>query len=183
MTHARHHQEGSLVIKAVFTCALARLVFAPGASAQAPNGVAPPAVVVSGAALGSTMRRSAANNTLDTKVAETAVKGGLIRVGVIYRTNPETRALIHQELTEIYYIVQGGGTLVTGGTVEDVQPVSDPPNLGPTPSFFVTQIGGRTQRVGVGDVVILPAGLPHRLSQLDGPTSYIIYRFEGAQPQ
>jgi len=160
-------------------CGLAVLVLAPGVSAQLP----PPAVIVNASELGATMRQSAANNTLDTKVAETPVKGGLIRVGIIYRERPETRALIHQELTEIYYIVSGGGTLVTGGTAEDVQPVSDPPNLGPTPSFFVTQIGGETRRVGVGDVVILPAGLPHRLSELDGPTSYIIYRFEGAQPQ
>ena len=168
---------------ATLACALAALIFASGVSAQLPGVEAPPAVIVNASQLGATMRQSAANNTLDTKVAETGVKGGIIRVGIIYREQPETRALIHQELTEIYYIVEGGGTLVTGGTVENVQPVSDPPNLGPTPSFFVTQVGGETQRVGVGDVVILPAGLPHRLSELDGPTSYIIYRFEGDQPQ
>ena len=147
------------------------------------TGVAPtPAVTVSEADWMATMARSAANNTLDTKVGETAVKGGVVRVGVIYRSRPETRALVHQELTEIYMIVEGSGTLVTGGTATDSQPVSDPPNLGLTPNFFVTQVGGEVRRVGPGDIVIIPAGLPHRLSEIDGPMSYTIYRFEPTQP-
>jgi mannose-6-phosphate isomerase-like protein (cupin superfamily) len=111
-------------------------------------------------------------------VNQTAVKGGIVRVGIIHRTRPETRALMHQEFTETYYIVEGSGTLVTGGTMEEQRPVSDPPNLGPTPSFFATQVGGVTQHVGVGDIVVIPPGVPHRLSELDSPMSYIIYRFE-----
>jgi mannose-6-phosphate isomerase-like protein (cupin superfamily) len=130
-----------------------------------------------------TMRQSAANNRLDTKVAETAVRGGVVRAGVIYRSRPETRALVHQELTEIYMIVEGSGTLMTGGTATDAQPVSDPANLGLTPSFFVTQSGGESRRVGPGDIVIIPAGLPHSFQQLDGPMSYTIYRFEPTQPR
>jgi len=153
------------------------LVAAPAASAQT-NPAPPPAVIVTQDDWMTVMRRSAANNTLDTKVAETTVKGGVVRAGVIYRSRPETRALVHQELTEIYMIVEGSGTLVTGGTATDVQPVSDPPNLGLTPSFFVTQVGGEVRRVGPGDIVIIPAGLPHRLSEIDGPISYTIYRFE-----
>lgn len=179
MKRATRSHSGSPLAETLTAFACVSLAFATGASAQQPDGVVPPAVVVNAATLDATMRQSAADNTLDIKVAETAVRGGIVRTGVIYRTRPETRALIHQELTEIYYIVEGGGTLVTGGAVEDAQPVSDPPNLGTTPSFFVTQIGGETRHVGVGDVVILPAGLPHRLSELDGPTTYIIYRFEG----
>jgi mannose-6-phosphate isomerase-like protein (cupin superfamily) len=158
------------------------LVAAPGASAQA--AVDPsPAVVVSEVDWMAVMSRSAANNTLDTKVAETSVRGGVVRVGVIYRSRSETRALVHQELTEIYSIVEGTGTLVTGGAATESQPVSDPPNLGLTPSFFVTQVGGETRRVGPGDIVVIPAGLPHRLIELDGPMSYTIYRFEPTQPQ
>lgn len=141
----------------------------------------PPAVVVSADTVDTTIKQSIANNTLDKKMAESAVKGGIVRVGVVHRTKPEPRALLHNELTEIYQIVRGSGTLFTGGTPTDPQPVSDPPNLGPTPSFFVTQAGGATQHVKAGDIVIIAAGLPHRFSSLDGPIEYIIYRFEAAQ--
>lgn len=161
--------------------AVAGLVTAPHVGAQ--NTDVAPATVVSEADWMTVMSRSAANNTLDTKVAETPVRGGVVRVGVIYRSRSETRALVHQELTEIYSIVEGTGTLVTGGTATDSQPVSDPPNLGLTPSFFVTQVGGDVRRVGPGDIVIIPAGLPHRLIELEGPMSYTIYRFEPTQPR
>jgi mannose-6-phosphate isomerase-like protein (cupin superfamily) len=139
-----------------------------------------PAAVVSAETIEATMKQSIANNTLDKKINETPIKGGIFRVGVVHRTNPEPRALLHDDLTEVYQIIQGSGTLVTGGTPQEARPVSDPPNLGPTPSYYVTQLGGVSQRVKAKDVVVIPAGLPHRFSQLDGPIEYVIYRFEVA---
>ncbi len=106
---------------------------------------------------------------LDTKVAEQAIKGGLLRVGVVHRPKPEPRALLHQELTEIYSIVEGSGTLITGGTYQDARPAADPPNIGNTPTFYVNQAGGVTQKVKPKDVIIIPAGTPHRFLELDGP--------------
>jgi len=29
-----------------------------------------------------------------------------------------------------------------------------------------------------GDIIIIPAGTPHSFSELDGPISYLTYRFE-----
>lgn len=152
-----------------------------GLAAQAPAPA--PAAVVPAETIDSTMQQSIANNTLDTKVNETPVKGGIIRIGIVHRTRPETRALLHDDLTEIYQIVSGSGTLVTGGTPQGASPVSDPPNLGPTPSYFVTQVGGETRKVKAKDVVVIPAGLPHRFSELDGPIEYVIYRFEATPPK
>jgi len=137
-----------------------------------------PAAVVTADQLDDQLARSVAGDILNTKLNETPVKGGLIRVGIVHRSAPETRALLHDDLTEIYQILEGTGTLVTGGSMENQRAVSDPPNLGDTPSYFVTQVGGDVQEVGPGDVVILPAGIPHRFSALAGTISYIIYRFE-----
>jgi mannose-6-phosphate isomerase-like protein (cupin superfamily) len=133
---------------------------------------------VSAADIASTMKHSVENNVLDTKVNETAVRGGLIRVGVVHRKNAEAAALMHEQLTEIYQIVEGSGTLTTGGTMPNPRAVQDPPNLGPTPTFSGDQVGGTSRKVGPKDVVIVPAGMPHRFTQLDGPISYVIYRFE-----
>ena len=150
--------------------------------AQGPaSGPVPPAIVVRAETVDGTLKQSIANNTLDKKMAETPTKGGIVRVGIVHRTAPEPRALLHNELTEIYQIIQGSGTLYTGGAPTEAKPVSDPPNLGPTPSFYVTQAGAAaTQKVKQGDLVIIPAGLPHRFSELDGPIEYVIYRFEAA---
>ena len=155
------------------------LLVAPAAFAQTPAPA--PAAVVSAETVDATLRASIANNTLDKKMNETPVKGGIVRIGIVHRTKPEPRALLHNELTEIYQIIQGSGTLFTGGTPQEPTPVSDPPNLGPTPSFYVTQAGGTTQKVKAHDIVVIPAGLPHRFSELDGPIEYVIYRFEAAQ--
>jgi hypothetical protein len=164
------------IFLSLWTLALAQ---AGAAAASVPSVATPaPAAVVSAETVAATMARSIANNTLDTKMNETPVKGGIIRVGLVHRTKPEPRALLHDDLTEIYQIIKGSGTLFTGGTPQGPTPVSDPPNLGPTPSWYVTQEGGVTRKVKTNDIVIIPAGLPHRFSELDGPIEYVIYRFE-----
>lgn len=131
----------------------------------------------------STMKRSVANNILDTKMEKATVKGGIVRVGLVHRKNAEAAALMHEDLTEIYQIIEGSGTLIVGGTMENPRPVSDPPNLGPTASYSGAQTGGVSQKLMPKDVVIVPAGMPHRFIQLDGPISYVIYRFEPAKPK
>lgn len=143
----------------------------------------PQGSVIAAADIDATMRASIATKKLDTKINETPVKGGIVRVGIVHRTSAEARALMHDELTEIYQIIEGSGTLLMGGEMQDKRPVSDPPNLGPTPSYFVTQVGGVTRKVGPKDLVILPAGIPHRFTQIDGPISYVIYRFEPVAPK
>jgi len=165
------------ILFSLWTLALAQA--GAGAAASVPSTATPaPAAVVSAETVDATMARSIANNTLDTKMNETPVKGGIVRVGLVHRTKPEPRALLHDDLTEIYQIIKGSGTLFTGGTPQDPTSVSDPPNLGPTPSWYVTQAGGVTRKVKANDIVIIPAGLPHRFSELDGPIEYVIYRFE-----
>ena len=92
----------------------------------------PPATFVAAAEIDATLRQSIANNTLDTRVALAAGARGIVRVGIVHRKTQEPRALMHEELTEIYQIVEGAGTLVTGGPVPAVRPVDEPPNVGPT---------------------------------------------------
>jgi len=154
------------------------------ALAQAPLQAAPPpppATFIGSAEIESTLRESIANNTLDTRVALAPGPRGIVRVGIVHRSKQEPRALMHEELTEIYQIIEGSGTLVTGGAMTDCAPVADPPNLGPTRSYYCTMTAGVSQKVKPKDMVIVPAGTPHKFSQLDGPISYAIYRFEAPQ--
>ena len=97
------------------------------ALAQAPSQAtlpAPPATFIGSAEIESTLRESIANNTLDKRVALAPGPRGIVRVGIVHRSKQEPRALLHEELTEIYQIIEGSGTLVTGGATTDCAPVS-----------------------------------------------------------
>jgi hypothetical protein len=86
------------------------------ALAQAPSPAAPPpppATFIGSAEIESTLKESIANNTLDKRVALAPGPRGIVRVGIVHRSKQEPRALMHEELTEIYQIIEGSGTLVT----------------------------------------------------------------------
>lgn len=86
---------------------------------------------------------------------------------------PLQEANLHQTKTaEIYYILEGGGTLVTGGTLQNPKPMTPgSPNLqGPG----IT--GGVTRHISKGDVVIIPGRTPHWWSKQDGNLKYLIFR-------
>jgi quercetin dioxygenase-like cupin family protein len=38
--------------------------------------------------------------------------------------------------------------------------------------------GGVTQKVKAGDVVVIPAGVPHWFSQIDGSITYVVVRVD-----
>lgn len=74
----------------------------------------------------------------------------------------------HAGWTEIHHILQGSGTFVTGGTV--VRGSGADGN---------TIQGGVSRPVSVGDVVLIPAGLPHWYKTVDGGgITYVETRFE-----
>ena len=66
-------------------------------------------------------------------------------------------AEIHARYDDLMIVQQGSATLIIGGTVVDAQPGSD----GETKGTSVQ--GGKAQTISAGDVVIVPAGLPHQL--------------------
>jgi mannose-6-phosphate isomerase-like protein (cupin superfamily) len=76
----------------------------------------------------------------------------------------------HHDITEIYQVVTGSGTLVTGGTLEASKEISpsDPSVvrlMGPTAQGAAIN-GGTSRRIGPGDIVIIPANTPHGFADL-----------------
>jgi mannose-6-phosphate isomerase-like protein (cupin superfamily) len=149
------------------------LVLAQGA-AQAPG------TFVAKAQIDEALKKALAGpngNIVDQKISTTEIEGGKAHVAHLRRVQPETSALIHDHVTEIYYILEGSGVLMTGGRIENVRE-SDLSNVGAGISHTGAHVGGTTQRLAPGDVFVVPAGVPHRFSQLDGPIRYVVYRFE-----
>ena len=128
--------------------------------------------------IAATLKQSIANNVVDQPIKLAGIPGGhKASVALLRRTKAETTALIHDYVTEIYQIVEGSGTLVTGGTLEDPKE-NDLTRLNAGMSQTGVHRGGESQKVKARDVIIVPAGMAHRFSELDGPITYLVYRFE-----
>ena len=101
-----------------------------------------------------------------------------IGVSAVQRSKVEVRDTImgiaHPDLDEIYYMVSGTGTMVTGGEFVNKQSnVSQ--LLGPMERGEIR--GGVLQYVEPGDIAIIPKGMPHAWHKIDTDTiSYIIFR-------
>ena len=82
--------------------------------------------------------------------------------------------IAHVGLDEIYYIVAGEGTMVTGGEFIDMQ-TSNSDLLGPMQRGVIK--GGVLQKVKPGDIAIIPKGMPHGWHEITTDAiSYIIFR-------
>ena len=102
---------------------------------------------------------------------------GGYKVGVFGVFRPKTDpgdAIAHETRTsEVYYILEGGGTLVTGGKIVNPKPVPANRSAGPRGEKIE---GGVTRHVSKGDLIIIPGRTPHWWSSLDGDLNYMIIR-------
>jgi len=136
------------------------------------------ATIVSADEIAATLKQSIANNTVDQPIKLADLPGGhKASVALLRRTKPETSALIHDYVTEIYEIVEGSGTMVSGGTLMDPKE-NDLTRVNAGMSHTGMHHGGESRKVKAKDVIIVPAGMAHRFSELDGPIVYLVYRFE-----
>jgi mannose-6-phosphate isomerase-like protein (cupin superfamily) len=71
-------------------------------------------------------------------------------------------ATVHERDAEMFYVVDGSGTLVTGGTLRDGKRTNAENMAG-------TAIdGGMTRKINKGDWIMVPQNTPHWFSQIDG---------------
>jgi len=146
--------------------------------AQAPKSAAS-ATYVTPAEMTSALK-SAPNQAaplIDRPVRVIEAGGHYLGVAMVQRTSADQNALIHDKIDEIYYVLEGGGTLVTGGTLVNPKQTKSSPTIGPGWSGSSIK-GGESRRVNAGDVVFIPAGVAHMYSQLDGTIRYLTYRVD-----
>jgi len=100
---------------------------------------------------------------------------GDYRVGVYGVFRPQDfpgDANLHEvNTTEIYYMVKGAATLVTGGTLTEPHPAPSGTSLRGSGID-----GGVSRRITKGDVVIIPGHTPHWWSALETDIEYLIFR-------
>ena len=88
------------------------------------------------------------------------------RVHVFHRDDPG-EVEIHQKDTDIFYVLEGSATFVTGGTVTAGK------ETGPGEIRAAAMEGGTVRAVTKGDVLIIPANVPHWFKAVERPTTYL----------
>jgi mannose-6-phosphate isomerase-like protein (cupin superfamily) len=76
----------------------------------------------------------------------------------------------HANVTDIYYITKGAGTLVTGGRLEGSRETRPGEMIGGE------LIGGEERQVSMGDVVAIPPGIPHWYKEVPDEISYYLIK-------
>jgi glc operon protein GlcG len=79
-------------------------------------------------------------------------------------------AEIHTKDADIVYVLEGTATLVTGGMA------IDPKTTAPDELRGTAITGGETRRLKKGDVIIVPAGVPHWFKEVTNPFLYYVVK-------
>jgi len=110
------------------------------------------------------------------KVAAAFAAGGSFletpqyRVGLARREGPGD-AEVHDVDTDIFYVLEGTSTLVTGGELVE------PRTVGPNEHRASSTRGGETRTVTKGDIIVIPHTVPHWFSAVsEAPFLYLVVK-------
>lgn len=80
---------------------------------------------------------------------------------------------LHQNFADLFVILEGHATLLTGGEVADAKTTA------PGEIRGTSVKGGKPQEVRAGDAVHIPAGMPHQMLVAEGETiTYFVIKIE-----
>lgn len=109
------------------------------------------------------------------KVADALAKGGSLATNKAYTVSGAHRTAagqveMHEKETDILYITDGEATFVTGGTMVGGK-------MSKAGQWLGSDItGGETHHLTKGDVVTIPAGMPHWFKEVPKSVSYFVVK-------
>ncbi len=108
-------------------------------------------------------------------ISQPIVGTGAYRASLEYRSGPAAPAAIHDSEAELMVVVDGAGTLTTGGTLVDGT------RSNPTNQAGSAITGGTPNHLSKGDMTIVPAGVPHQI-QGDAGSAIVLMTFHVPSP-
>jgi quercetin dioxygenase-like cupin family protein len=109
------------------------------------------------------------------QVSQTFAKGATLyngnpernyRVHIFHRDTPG-EVEVHSQDTDILYILEGSATFITGGTIAGGKETA------PDEIRLASMDGGVVRRLTKGDVIIVPARVPHWFKEVQQPITYL----------
>jgi mannose-6-phosphate isomerase-like protein (cupin superfamily) len=178
--------------KIVLTLVFAAPIFAQASGHAEPRGAA---TYVSSSEIQATVAKTQAAAVNDTQVRVVGINDAgnkpdyNVAIGVLHRGNTAKNGagggLEHEFVTEVYQIVSGSGTFVTGGFLEN--PKASPPEStivklldGPSTTGGPVK-GGESRKVGPGDMIVIPPNTPHWFSEIT--TDQVVYTVVRIDPR
>jgi quercetin dioxygenase-like cupin family protein len=112
------------------------------------------------------------------KVADAFKKGGPLYAAENYkimaghRDDAKKPAEVHAKDTDVFYILEGSATFVTGGEL-----VNGAPDNGKVDELRGPSIkGGEPHKLEKGDVIVIPHGIPHWFTEVTPPFNYFVVK-------
>jgi mannose-6-phosphate isomerase-like protein (cupin superfamily) len=178
-------------VRKAFAVALALAggaALAQPAAQHMPRGVA---TDISNADIMATAAKTAQLPVSDQQIRVVNINGEYnVGVGVVHRAKTNGAgapgaggAVEHSQITEIYHVISGDATFVTGGTIEGAKEVPADNQVVTTLNGPSTNGGpvmnGASRRVGPGDVVVIPPNTPHWFSEIrSDQIVYLVVRMD-----
>jgi mannose-6-phosphate isomerase-like protein (cupin superfamily) len=109
------------------------------------------------------------------KVSATFAKGGPLIETPGYKVHAGRRERpglveLHTQETDVFYVVEGTATFITGGAMIGGKEVS------PGQMRGTSITGGETHHLKKGDVIVVPNGTPHQFAETSNPFLYFIVK-------
>ncbi|MFO0632945.1 MAG: heme-binding protein [Nannocystaceae bacterium] len=92
------------------------------------------------------------------------------------RRDAPGKAEVHSRDVDIFYVLDGDATVVTGGTV------LEPEQVAPDEIRGRAIRGGKVTKVSKGDVMVIPNGTPHWFTEVDSPITYYAVKYTVGAP-
>lgn len=128
--------------------------------------------------------KAVATGVSDQQVRAVDIGRSNVDIGVVYRGKLTAQSPVaeHDLVSEVYHIMDGSATLVTGPDIVDAKRrPSTNENVrmlnGPG-SNAVSIRNGKTYELKPGDVIVIPAGVGHWFTRIDDHIRYLMVRID-----
>lgn len=107
------------------------------------------------------------------KVANETIATWGNHLAMIAHREGDGESEIHEKMVDVFVVQSGAATLVIGGTIPGSRVISPGETRGPAIQ------GGEQKKLGPGDIVHIPAGVPHQLLVAKGSKfNYFVLKVE-----
>lgn len=145
-----------------------------------------PATYIDAAEVQAYVKKAMAEKRTDQQIRDVEIGKAHIGIGVVHRprlTAPAPNSVAEHDLvSEVYHVISGAGTLVTGPDLVDMQrrPADlETVRLFNGPGNNAAAIRNPVSReITVGDVVVIPAGTGHYFTRIDDHITYLMIRMD-----
>jgi len=132
------------------------------------------------------LKRADGAGVADQQVRAVDVGKTNVAIGVVYRgklDKPNKQSVAeHSHVSEVYHVLDGSGTLVTGWDITDLKlrPADDRAVVllnGPGGNGMTIR-NGATYQLKAGDMIVIPAGVGHWFTKIDDHIRYVMVRID-----